>query len=180
MDWILTFRRWTRLLCITLATVGAVALMAMMFLIALDVMGRDLVNLAILGTFEIVEYLMIPTVFLALGYAQCEDAHINVDVAIQFLSQRKRAMLNVVTLLLTLAVFLPMAWVGYREAMQVYAQKQVSTVLLIPRWPFQVLMVIGVVAFCIGIVADLLVAIARSAGREINLQDVGKAKLAAD
>ena len=180
MGWILTLRRWTRFLCIALTAVGAIALMGMMFLIAVDVIGRDLFNYAILGTFEIVEYLMIPTVFLALAYAQLEDAHINVDVAIQFLSQRLRAALSVVTLLLTLGVFLPMAWVGYREAMQVFTQKQVSTVLLIPRWPFQALMVIGVLAFCLAIVVDMLIAIARAAGREIDLKGGGAAKLAAD
>ena len=180
MGWILTLRRWTRFLCITLATVGAIALMVMMLLIAFDVIGRDVFDHAILGTFEVVEYLMIPTVFLALAYAQLEDTHINVDVAIQFLSRRTRAALSVVTLLLTLGVFLPMAWVGYREAMQVYIQKQVSTVLLIPRWPFEVLMVIGLLAFCLAIVADLLVAIARAAGREIDLKERGGAKLVAD
>ena len=180
MVWILTFRRRIRLLCITLATVGAVALMAMMLLIAFDVIGRDAFNQAILGTFEIVEYLMVPTVFLALAYAQNEDAHINVDVAIQFLSKRTRAALSVVTLILTLAVFLPMTWVGFREAMQVYVQKQVSTVLLIPRWPFEVLMVIGLLAFCLAIVADILTAIARAAGWGIDLKEGGGAKLAAD
>jgi TRAP-type transport system small permease protein len=180
MGWILTFRRWVRLLCITLATVGAVALMAMMFLIAFDVIGRDVLDNAILGTFEIVEYLMIPTVFLAIAYAQLEDTHINVDVAIQFLSRRTRAALSVVTLLLTLGVFLPMAWVGYRETVQVYVQKQVSTVLLIPRWPFEVLMVIGLLAFCLAIVADMLVAIARAAGKEIDLKERSGAKLVAD
>ena len=180
MGWILTLRQWTRFLCITLLTVGATALMAMMFLIATDVIGRDLFNQAILGTFEIVEYLMIPTVFLALGYAQLEDAHINVDIAIQFLSPRTRAALSVVTLLLTLSVFLPMAWVGYREAMQVYTQQQVSTVLLIPRWPFQALMVIGVLAFCLAIVVDLLVAIAQGAGRELDLQGGATDKVVAD
>ena len=180
MGWILTFRRWIRLLCMALATIGAVALMAMMFLIATDVIGRDLFDRALLGTFEIVEYLMIPTVFLALAYAQVEDAHINVDVAIQFLSRRMRAGLSVLTLLLTLGVFLPMAWVASLQAMKVYDQKQVSTVLLIPRWPFEVLMVIGVVAFCLAIVADMLVAIARAAGKEIDLKEGGGVKLAAD
>lgn len=43
MDWILTFRRWTRSVCITLATVGAVALMVMMFLIAFDVDRKSVV-----------------------------------------------------------------------------------------------------------------------------------------
>ena len=102
------------------------------------------------------------------------------NVAIQFLSRRTRAALSVVTLLLTLGVFLPTAWVGYRETVQVYIQKQVSTVLLIPRWPFEVLMVIGLLAFCLAIVADMLVAIARAAGKEIDLKEGGGEKLAAD
>ena len=180
MGWILNLRRWARLLCMALATVGAVALMAMMFLIASDVIGRDVFDWAILGTFEIVEYLMVPTVFLALAYAQLEDAHINVDVAIQFLSRKNRARLSVVTFLLTLVVFLPMLWVSYREALQIYDRKLVSTVLLIPRWPFQVLSVIGVLAFCLAILADMLVAVARAAGWEMDLKEDGKEKLAVD
>jgi TRAP-type C4-dicarboxylate transport system permease small subunit len=180
MGWILTFRRWARLLCMVLATVGAVALMVMMFLITFDVIGRDVFDRAILGTFEVVEYLMIPTVFLALAYGQFEDVHINVDVAIQFLSWRKRAALSVVTLLMTLVVFLPMAWVSYQQAMKVYNQKLVSTVLLIPRWPFQVLTLIWVIAFALAIVADLLIAIVRAGGKEIDLKEGGKVKLAAD
>ena len=66
------------------------------------------------------------------------------------------------------------------QAAQVYAQKQVSTVLLIPRWPFQALSVIGVLAFCLAIIADMLVAVARAAGWEIDLKEGGKEKLAAD
>ncbi len=179
MRWILTFRRRIRLLCITLATIGAVALMVMMFLIAFDVIGRDIFDNAILGAFEIVEYLMVPTVFLALAYAQLEDAHINVDVAIQFLSQRTRAAFLVGTLLLTLGVFVPMTWVGFKETLQVYAQRQVSTVLLIPRWPFEALMVVGLFAFCLAILADLFVAFARAIGIEVDLKGAGT-KLAAD
>ena len=180
MGWILRLRRWTRLLCMALAVVGAVALMVMMLLIAFDVISRDVFDRAILGTFEIVEYLMVPTVFLALAYGQLEDVHINVDVAIQFLSRRKRATLSVVTFLLTLVVFLPMLWVSYQEGLQVYDRKLVSTVLLIPRWPFQVVSVIGVLAFCLAVLADMLVAVARAAGWEIDLKEGGKEKLAAD
>ncbi len=180
MHWILAFRRWARCVCMALATVGAVALMVMMFLIVLDVTGRDVFDSAILGTFEVVEYLMIPTVFLALGYGQLEDVHINVDIAIQFLSARRRAALNAITLLMTLAVFLPMAWVSYTQAMKVYGQKLASTVLLIPRWPFQVITLIGVLAFTLAIVVDLLVAGLRASGRELDLSDIGKVKLAAD
>ncbi len=180
MDWILTFRRWARVACATLASVGAVALMVMMFLIAFDVIGRDVLNQAILGTFEVVEYLMIPTVFLALGYGQLEDVHINVDIAIQFLSERARAALTAITLLMTLSVFLPMAWVSYQQAMLVYSQKLVSTVLLIPRWPFQVITLIGVLAFCLAVLGDLLVAVARAAGKKVDLRGGGQVKLAAD
>jgi len=180
MAWLVVLRQRTRLVCITLATVGAVALMAMMFLIAFDVIGRDLFARAVLGTFEMVEYLMIPTVFLALAYGQLEDVHINVDIAIQFLSLRQRAALNVFTLLLTLGVFLPMAWVSYLQAMQVYDQQLVSTVLLIPRWPFQTVALIGVVAFCVAIAVDLVLAVAQAAGKDVGLQEAGKAKVAAD
>jgi len=180
MTWILTLRRWSRQLCIGLATVGAVALMVMMFLIAFDVIGRDVFDSAILGTFEVVEYLMVPTVFLALAYGQFEDVHINVDVAIQSLSWRNRARLNVVTLVMTLAVFLPMAWVSYTQAMKVYSQKLASTVLLIPRWPFQTLALIGVAAFCLAILVDLYVAIARASGVELDLKTADNVKLAAD
>ena len=181
MAWVGAFRRWVRALSIGLTTVGAVALMAMMFLIAFDVMGRDLLNQAIIGTFEMVQYLMIPTVFLALAFGQLEDVHINVDVAIQFISGRKRAALNVITLLLTLAVFVPMAWVSCQQTVQMVDLKQVSQVLLIPRWPFQGLTVVGVAAFCLAILADLLVALAGAAG--IELEQPGKEsgpKLAAD
>ncbi len=101
-------------------------------------------------------------------------------MAIQFLSRRTRAALSVVTLLLTLGVFVPMTWVGYKETMQVFVQKQVSTVLLIPRWPFEVLMVIGLLAFCLAVVADILVAFARAIGVEVDLKEGGGAKLAAD
>ncbi len=154
--------------------------MVMMFLIAFDVMGRDLFNQAILGTFEMVEYLMIPTVFLALAFGQLEDVHINVDIAIQFLSPRARAGLGVLTLLLTLVVFVPMAWVSYLQAVQVYDQQLVSTVLLIPRWPFQVVALVGVVAFCLAVLTDVAVAAARAAGWEIDLREGGKVKVAAD
>ena len=86
--------------------------------------------------------------------------------------------------LLTIVIGLgTLIWIRFRRfppIFAVYDQKLASTVLLIPRWPFQLMAEIGILAFCLAILADLLLAIARAAGRELDLHEGGKVKLAAD
>lgn len=180
MDLIRIFRRWVLTLCVSLSTVGNVALITAMVLVTVDVAGRDFFNQGVLGTYEMVEYLMVPLAFFSFGLAQLRGAHIKVDVVARHMPTRLRAAMRSVTLTLMLGLLVMIAWSGYEEAVRVFYSQAVSSARLIPRWPFVALMVLGTIVFCLAVFSDLLTAIARAVGKEVELETDSDVELIAD
>jgi len=66
---------------------AAVALALMVCVTMADVLLRNLFNIPVLGTYDIVETLMVFVVFLGIGEAFLDDTHITVDVIDHFVSK---------------------------------------------------------------------------------------------
>lgn len=158
MDVLLRFRRLVRMVCVALSAIGALSLMSMMFLVTADVARRNAQNEAILGTFELVEYLMVPVVFFGLALGQIYKSHISVEVVVGRISERSRAALQVITLMMALVFIAVIGWVNFDQTKNVFSLQQTSQVLLIPRWPFQAMTVVGAAVFCLAIFVDILIA----------------------
>ena len=167
-------------LCFWLSAFGNVALIIAMIIVTVDVAGRDFINQGILGTFEMVEYLMVPLAFFSFGLAQLNGAHIKVDVVAQHMPARFRAAMRSITLTLMLGLLALIAWSAGDEALRVLASKAVSSALLIPKWPFVAMMAVGTVVFCLVVISDLLVAIAKVAGKEVETEQGHRAGYVAD
>ena len=88
-----------------LTLVAGLALALMMLVTMADVLLRNLFSVPILGTYDIVETLMVFVVFLGIGEAFLDDTHIMVDVVDHFVGQRSVHVLKVIALLLAV-VFL--------------------------------------------------------------------------
>ncbi|WP_156272031.1 TRAP transporter small permease [Neomoorella glycerini] len=154
--------RWIiRPLCLGFSTVGALALIGMMFLVVIDVFLRFVFNRPILGSYEIVEYLMVLVVFLSLANGQLSKTHVSVEVVTQYLRGRIRAFFEFITALISLGIFILLTWGGILQVGHVRATHQVSQALAIPHWPFQIIVVLGGVLFCLVLAADIVAALSR-------------------
>ncbi|HEX2987788.1 MAG TPA: TRAP transporter small permease [Chloroflexota bacterium] len=147
---------WARPFSAGMSTVGAVALLIMMFWVVADVLLRFLFDRPLLGSYEIVEYMMVAFVFMSFAYAQFCKAHISVPVVVERLGPRARAVLDIITGIITLLVTAVMVWGALKQTQDMWAAHMTSAVLFIPKWPFQLITGIGLLAFCVAKLVDVL------------------------
>ncbi len=166
IGWRQRTRLWVRRAAEVLATVGYATVTVMMLIVTFDVAGRYLLNRPIIGSYEVVEYLMAVSVFAAYAIGQIDRSHIRIDILVGKLSRRRRAVADVIAFFLMLLVLLAFVWGDFTQVVQVWSTNQISQVLFIPRWPFQLITAVALVVFCLVVLADLIDAVAGVVGAE--------------
>jgi TRAP-type transport system small permease protein len=154
--WAKWIESWARPVSAAMSTVGAIALLVMMFWVVADVTLRFVFNRPLLGSYEIVEYMMVGFVFMSFAYAQFCKAHISVPIVVEKLGTRGRAGLDITTGIITLMITAVMVWGGIRQTQDMWMAHMTSAVLFIPKWPFQLVTAIGLLAFCVAKLTDVL------------------------
>ena len=138
--------RWLRALVVTISGIG---LLALMFVMAGDVLGRYLFNHPVPGAYELVEYLMAIIVPFSIAYSAAQKCHVGVDILVEKLPRRSRAVVDIITQIITiiLAGFLIwQGWIGFFEAQTSSIR---SAVLQIPNSPFLLAVPLGFIAFVV-------------------------------
>ena len=137
-------------------SIGMVALAAMMFLTAVDVTLRKLANMPIIGAYEMVQYMLAMTVSLGLAYCAVEKSHVNIDFVTSRLSARVQNILGSVTGLLSLIFAGLMTWQTGVYITQLASSQLLSQVLLIPVYPFVIIVTFGIAVFSLVLLAHFL------------------------
>ena len=125
----------------------------LMILTVANVILRDFFDKPIMGTPELSEFMMVLVVFLALAWCAITRKHVRVELFTSRFSTRVQAILIVVTLLLTLGVFVIITWQSALESTNVY---DTTSLLRIPTTPFYWIMTVGLGLFCLSIVALII------------------------
>ncbi len=122
--------------------IGAACLVGMMFLTCIDVVGR-LFGHPIFGSVELVGFMATLAVAMAMPYTHQVKGHIGVEILWQMFSKRARAICDIFTGVLSLAVFALVTWrmAVYAKTMQ--KSGEVSMNLELPEH-----VIVYVVAFC--------------------------------
>ena len=139
-----------------LSLAGAAVLFAMMLLTAVDVACRYLFNSPILGSLEIIEFMVVLVVFFFLGITEREGAHVRVDLVLSTLSSNPRRGLKVFTLLLSLAIMALITWMTGVQAMETAEVGEYSSILHIPKSPFVWAVALGCLAMCLELVRQIV------------------------
>ena len=134
---------------------GAILLAAMMFLTAADVLMRYVFNRPIMGAFDITEYLMGMLVASTMAYCALKKRLVKVDLLSQRLPERMQSIIDSVTSLLGLGLFLLITWQAFVYIAVQYNTHVTSLVLHIPRYPFIGLMALGFVCFVLILLANV-------------------------
>jgi hypothetical protein len=69
-------------------------LAAMMFLIAVDVILRKLLDKPVTGSYELIQFMMVVTVALAVAYTDIEKSHVTLDLVTPHFPKRARAIID--------------------------------------------------------------------------------------
>jgi TRAP-type C4-dicarboxylate transport system permease small subunit len=137
------------------AVVAGVGVLVMMLIGAFDVVATHFLGRPIPGAFEITEAMMVASIFLAAAMAQRERKHIRVEILVDRLRPRARAILDLVAHLVTLGVFALITWYAWAAAAKSLAIGEFSAGLIrFPVWPAKLALAIGAAMMVMQSIAD--------------------------
>jgi TRAP-type C4-dicarboxylate transport system permease small subunit len=146
-------KAWIQKFNCVVAIVGATLVFLTMFITTIDVVGRFF-RVPFTGTMEISELTLAVMVFLGWAYTQAEKGHISIDIFFNILPKRLRNILEVMNPLFGIALLSLVVWQGVIYSMDTRVSQIATDNLGIPVWPFQFMIVIGGITFCLQLAFD--------------------------
>lgn len=137
-----------------LSIISAAIIIAMMLLIVANISFR-LFGEVVQGTYEIVKLLIVIAAALAVGYTAITKGHVEIMVLITRFSQRVQTIFKAITLFISIAFLVVLMWGNVWTISQKMQINEVSDVLKIPFLPFRIIMVFGLMFFCLVLIMDL-------------------------
>ena len=135
---------------------SAVFLLILMLLIFTDVFCRYFFKSPILGGIELVEVLMAVMISLALSYGQYLKRHVFVEIFYQRLRGRGKAIVDIIISILCFFIYILISYNALKQAEYLSTTTLSTTTLLIPVWPFRLVLAIGAFIFCLAIARDTI------------------------
>jgi len=135
---------------------GISILAMMMFLMATDVVLRYIFNSPLPGAYELIEYMMAILVPFGIVYCAHQKGHVSVDLVVGRFTKRAQAILSSITSLLSLSLFILVAWQSFLYIGDNFESKLTSAVLLIPTYPFIAVVAVGFTVLCLVLLIDFL------------------------
>ena len=136
--------------------VSCIAMAVMIAVTVLDVILRKTVNKPIVGSYELVQYLLLICVFASFAYCQVLKGHIQVTMIVRHLPPRIVCVITALTGLFTTAIMLFIAYAAAQQAQYAAGQNYLSDVLKMPVAPFVWLECICMVIFALACFMDVL------------------------
>jgi len=123
--------------------IGAACLVGMMLLTCVDVVGRAFGH-PIFGSVEIVGYMAILSIVMAMPYTHQVQGHIGVEIIVRLFSARTQTIIDICTSIISLILFAVITW-----RMTVYANTMKKSGEVSMNLEFPEHLVIYVTAFCL-------------------------------
>lgn len=172
---------WVRMIGrLTTALVWLVGILVVLMSINIivDVVGRNVFDVSIYGTTELVSFAWMPGIAcLALGYAQFRNEHIRVTLLLENVSPRVERVLNVFAELVALALalwILQLCWFEFNNSRLL--GETATGLTWLPKWPGRLCLVLayaGVVAAAIARLHQLLRS-PESEDKQTHLDEAGQ------
>jgi TRAP-type C4-dicarboxylate transport system permease small subunit len=132
-------------------------LLGILALMSAEVVCRYFFNAPILGTVEISSYLLVVFCFTGMAFVQSQKGHINIEFVTQRLSKKTNRVLRVITLTLSLAVFVVMFWQTSVAFWKSWLIQEVRWgALPLPVWPVKFMISFGLLVLCLQLCLDLI------------------------
>ncbi len=138
-----------------LRLMGAVALVAMMFVTCADVLMRAFGH-PIVWAVDMTGFFAVIVLACALPYTQMERGHVGVDLLVLKMSPRGQAVLDSITSGVSIGLFAVVAREMWLYARELSVKGEVSMTVQIPKAPFIYLISICFVFLCLVLLSDLV------------------------
>ncbi len=137
-----------------LKMVGALCLFGMAILTGVDVIGR-LFKYPIFGAIELVSFMGVLAVAMALPVTQITKGHIGVELLVDRLPRRGRLFVELCTETASLALFIIVCWRMFLFSMKLKASGEVSMNLHLPEYAIVFILACCCVVLCLAIVSSI-------------------------
>ncbi len=123
---------------------GAALIIIDMLAVSVDVIVRYLVGVSYTGLFELTEYSLLWITFLATAWLLKSGGHIRVDLLVERVPPRPRAIINIVASIVGVILLGALTWYGARlTVLDFQTGAYLSTVLSPVKWPIEIIVPIG-------------------------------------
>lgn len=137
------------------AGLAGIGVLVMMTLGGLDVFTTNFFNHPIPGAYEIIETMMVGSIFLALALSQAEGRQISVELVTDKLSSRNRDFLRAFADFCSFIVYGLIAWYGIRAAWSSTLMGEFSSgAIKFPQWPAKIALAGGALLMVIQCVVN--------------------------
>jgi TRAP-type C4-dicarboxylate transport system permease small subunit len=136
--------------------VASASLLAIMLLTCLDVFMRYFFNHPMIGTYDLVSLLGAALASFAMPYTMLQKGHVAVEILLQGLSRGKQLVIETITHVLGILLFLVLVWQSIVLALDMRAAGEVTPTLLVPFYPILICMAICFLGLCLAILVNLL------------------------
>jgi len=140
--------------------IGALFLVIIMIIVVLNVVVRFF-GPTIIGTYELVTYMIVVTVAFALVRTTLEGAHITVNIFISRFSEKIQIMVGILTSLVGLSIWLLITWASIQLLLE-RGLSEKTDLLKLPIFLFRGVWIFGLILFCLVLAGDLYKLIRRS------------------
>lgn len=137
-----------------LVGIGVVFLVAVMLIFVGNIISRAF-GKPILGTFEMVNFCMVPVIAFAIGYTALMRGHVVVEVVINLFQTRTRTIFAAITTLFSLAIWALIAWKSTEFAIGQWAGGEVTEQLALPTPLFRMIWAFGLLVLVLVLCVEL-------------------------
>ena len=141
--------------------VGSAAAFLLVIFVAANIIVRILGH-SIPGILDISQNFMVIIVVMMLAYTQAQRGHIGVEFVIDCLPESGRKIVGLITLILSLAFAVLLAWQSWAMAWSALQVRDHSGVYpYLPLYPGKLILAIGVSLLCLQLLSDVWIAFGR-------------------
>ncbi len=159
--WFVAVRKSIHRLSRWFERVGLAAMAAMALATLIDVIGSKLFNRPLPGSTEIIGVIQVIAIAGGMAFSKIDGRQIRVDVFVDVLSRRGKAVLDVFSALLGLGLFVVTCWMTYEHGISFLNSGTRTFLLGIPLPPFVFWIALCCVPLCLVILIELISSIER-------------------
>lgn len=158
-DGVSRFEKFTTWLSSWFEHIAIFGFLGMMLSTLVDVVGAKVFNWPLPVGTESVYLFQIIAIAGAIAYGQIDGRHIRVELFIDRFPKKGRAFFHGLAALLSLTLFVILAWKAYQYGITLRAANEVTMVSRTPLYPFAFWLALCCVPMCLVLVVELLKAV---------------------
>ncbi len=158
-----TMDRYILVLSKLLFWVAGAGLIAMLLLVVADIIGIKMLSRPVPGGIEIVSFLAVVAIGFAIPQVQVLHGHVAVDFVLEKWPPRARAIINAITVFLSVCLMVLLAYYSFKYAGKLRRTGEVSMTQKIPFYPFVYGLAVCWVVTALVLIAQFVKAIAKAA-----------------